>query len=119
MAVTNTSGFEFFFQIQDPNTKTYRYELEVPPFLDSNILVFQDGTAIDENDYTLNEDTRTITFGAAVTLVANNVIKIERQTPITQLEQFADAGYVHESEIENAVDKLTYIAQEIRGKLGN
>lgn len=102
--------------VTDATVKTYPHEVSNPEWLGATMIVSVDGVVIAEGQYTLTENS--ITLDDAVTLNVNSIINLRRVTPITQLETFENVSYLEEVEVERAIDKLTYIAQEIRDRDG-
>ncbi len=108
----------FILVIEDSAIKEYLFGLDVPSY---SIIRVQNLDTCDflapEEAYTIAESS--ITFNDALTLNVGDRFAITRQTPITQTETFDQSAYLNEGEVERALDKLTYIAQEIRGQSGN
>ena len=72
-----------------------------------------DFTKITEN-YLVNKAMATVTYPVSGNaLVADSSVLIERNTPVTQLENSAELHFTS-SDVERGLDKITMIAQEIK-----
>lgn len=69
-------------------------------------------TAVDPTYYSFDESTNKVTYPLSGDPVASGtVLYLERQTPLTQLED-SSLGNFKSNDIERMADKLTMIAQE-------
>lgn len=112
MAVgANESSFQSI-TVTDATVKSYPYDIDNPSWLGAIIRVRVNGSPLLDGEVVINPDT--IVIADSVTLNVDDVITIRRETPITQDETFVRVSYLGEREVERAIDKLTYIVQEIR-----
>ena len=115
MAVPVTSVTRQTITVTDATVKTYVIDVDMPTYLNASLTVVVDGETLETTQYTIASGS--ITLGTDVTIIVGSVITLTRNTPITQLETFENTNYLEETEVEQAIDKLTYIAQEVCLKL--
>ena len=64
--------------------------------------------------YLYDDPSNSIVFSLDALFALGVEVTIERVTPITQTESFEAGRFIIEDEIEMALDKLVFIAQEIK-----
>lgn len=118
MSITNTVSINQY--IGNGSASDYAYTFKI--FLESDLLVIQtdsttgvDTTLVLNTDYTVSGVQ--VTTGGNVTLTAGNLpsgdgLTIKRVEPLTQLTEFRNQSEYFAELHENAMDKLTMIAQQ-------
>ena len=115
MAVTNFEGCPVFTTTYDDGEiNVFSLSDAFTPVLDSTVRVYINGTLLDEGfyDYMFNSAEHSVTIDQDK-LADGDLVRIERYTPRTQEKDFSLRNAIKAEDIGFALDKLTYITQEI------
>lgn len=81
------------------------------PDVSSIVVQVDDVVHAVETTYDATENTITV---PVADLTAGQDVRIRRSTPMTQDESFSEGEYITEQAVEVSLDKLVFIAQELR-----